>query len=413
MTIKRYLFDDLTAHLGKKEISLIVGPRQAGKTTLMRRLQDHLHKQGEKTLFLSLDFERDHPFFMSQAALIDRVRLEFGSQKGHVFIDEIQRRENAGLFLKGIYDMDLPHKFIISGSGSVELKEKIHESLAGRKRVFELNTVSLREFLQFKTGYKYEDRIGEYLKLNREEALRLLMEYMNFGGYPRVVLEETLEQKLGTIDEIYRSYIEKDIAFLLKVGRIDAFSNLMRLLAGQIGNMINVNELSSTLGISAQTVKNYLAYAEKTFVCRMTTPYFSNIRKEISKAPVVYFHDLGLRNFAARGFGRYAMFSETGFLFQNLVERLLRERMRCENSSLGYWRTKDGAEVDFVISRGTGSIPVEVKSRELRNREVGRPLRSFIGRYEPKEAWVVNLSLADEEMIGKTRVRFMPCFELV
>ena len=411
MLVKRYIFDDLKAHLLKKEMCLIVGPRQAGKTTLMRQLQDHLEAKGEKTFFLSLDFERDQPHFMSQAALIERLRLEFGKHKGYVFIDEIQRKENAGLFLKGIYDMRTPHKFILSGSGSVELKEKVHESLAGRKRVFELSTVSLKEFIQFKTGYRYEDRLEEYLKVNKNEASRFLMEYLNFGGYPRVIIEDTLDEKLKTIDEIYRSYIEKDIAYLLRVERIDAFGELMRVLAGQIGKMVNLNELSSTLGISVQTVKNYLYYAEKTFIIRRVTPFFSNLRKEISKAPVVYFNDLGLRNFAVRQFGRHVMFSETGFIFQNLVHHLLLDKTRHESSTIHYWRTKDKAEVDFVINRGDDVIPVEVKCRELKGTEIGRSLRGFISKYSPSEAWVVNLSLHDEEMIGKTKVKFIPCLE--
>jgi predicted AAA+ superfamily ATPase len=413
MPIKRYLLDDLKTHLFKKEMSLIVGPRQAGKTTLMLQLQDHLDKKGEKTVFLSLDFERDIPHFSTQSALLDRVKLEFGKHKGYVFLDEIQRKENAGLFLKGIYDMQTSYKFIISGSGSVELKEKVHESLAGRKRMFELHTVSLKELINYKTGYRYEDRLYEYFSIKKAESLRLLMEYLNFGGYPRVILEETLSEKLKTMDEIYRSYIEKDIAYLLRVERIDAFGNLIRLLAGQIGNIVNLNELSSTLGISVQTVKNYLAYAEKTFIVNRLTPFYRNIRKELSKSPVVYFNDLGMRNFGIGQFGRNMMFSEIGFLFQNLVYGLLLEKIKDEGSSLHFWRTKDRAEVDFVINRGREVIPIEVKCREMKDKVVARSLKGFISRYKPKEAWVVNISLKDEEIIEKTKVKFIPVFKLL
>jgi hypothetical protein len=102
MLIKREISKDLKAHLPKKEMCLLVGPRQAGKTTLMRQLQDQLETKGEKTIFLSLDFERDQPHLKSQTSLIERLRLEFGKEKGYVFIDEIQRKENAGLFFKGI-----------------------------------------------------------------------------------------------------------------------------------------------------------------------------------------------------------------------------------------------------------------------------------------------------------------------
>jgi len=413
MPIKRYIFDELKGHLSKKEMSLIVGPRQAGKTTLMMQLKDHLEKKGEQTLFLSLDFERDMPHFATQSALLNRIRLELGSRRGFVFIDEIQRKENAGLFLKGIYDMQMPYKLIISGSGSVELKEKIHESLAGRKRVFELNTVSLSEFIDFKTGYKYAGKLDRYFRVNKAESMSFLAEYLNFGGYPRVIVEETRNEKLRIIDEIYRSYIEKDIAFLLRVERIDAFGNLIRLLAGQAGNLINLNELSSTLGISVQTVKNYIAYAEKTFIVKRITPFFRNIRKEISKSPMIYFNDIGLRNFSMDKFGRYAMFSEMGFAFQNLVQDILQDKIRYEGSALHFWRTKDRAEVDFIIGSGDEALPVEVTCKELKDKSIGRSLKSFINEYNSKEAWVINLGLKDEVKVSGTLVRFMTIFDLL
>jgi hypothetical protein len=413
MPIKRNLLKELQDHLPKKEMTLLVGPRQAGKTTLMLHLQDDLQKKGEKTLFLSLDYERDQPHFVDQDALLSRLRLEFGGRKGYVFIDEIQRKENAGIFLKGLYDMRTPYKFILSGSGSVELKEKVHESLAGRKRMFELSTVTLAEFVNYRTAYNYQDRLADYFRIKKSEAHGLLLEYLNFGGYPRVVLEDTAKEKSAVIDEIYRSYIEKDIAFLLRVERIDAFGNLIRMLADRIGSLVNLNELSATLGISVQTVKNYLSYAEKTFIVRRVTPWFKNLRSEISKSPVTYFNDLGLRNFALRRFGRHEALHEAGFLFQNLIHQLLVEKTREEGGSVHFWRTKDRAEVDFVITTGAGVIPVEVKCREMKSGEIGRSLRGFVAKYKPKEAWVVSLGRHEDEKLEKTRVRFMPFYELV
>ncbi|GAB4488139.1 MAG: ATP-binding protein [Thermodesulfovibrionales bacterium] len=413
MPIQRNLLKELQAHLSKKEMTLLVGPRQAGKTTLMLHLQEDLQKKREKTLFLSLDYERDQPHFTDQEALLSRLRLEFGSKKGYVFIDEIQRKENAGIFLKGLYDMRTPYKFILSGSGSVELKEKVHESLAGRKRMFELSTLTLAEFVNYRTAYKYHDRLADYFRIKKSGAQGLLMEYLNFGGYPRVVLEDTAKEKSAIIDEIYRSYIEKDIAFLLRVERIGAFGNLIRMLADQIGAMVNLNELSSTAGISVQTVKNYLSYAEKTFIVRRVAPWFKNLRSEISKSPVIYFNDLGLRNFALRRFGGYTALHETGFLFQNLVHQLLLDRTRREGGTVHFWRTKDRAEVDFVINSSDGIIPVEVKCREMKGGEIGRSLRGFIAKYRPKEAWIVSLGAHEDERLDKTRVRFVPFYELL
>jgi predicted AAA+ superfamily ATPase len=139
MLIKRRIFEDLKAHLSQKEITLITGPRQAGKTTLMMLLKEHVEAGEKSTLAFNLDIESDRRAFESQESLLRKIQLELGASGGFVFIDEIQRKENAGLFLKGLYDMNLPYKFIVSGSGSLELKEKIHESLAGRKRIFEPN----------------------------------------------------------------------------------------------------------------------------------------------------------------------------------------------------------------------------------------------------------------------------------
>ena len=278
--IKRRLFDDLKAHLDQKEISLIVGPRQAGKTTLMVMLKKHLESQRKKTLYLNFDIEADQQFFTSQQNLVQKISLEIGKDGGYVFLDEIQRKKDAGLFLKGIYDMNLPYKFIVSGSGSLELKERIHESLAGRKRVFTLPTVSFLEFVNYKTEYKYENRPSEFFTLEVNAIQRLLEEYLMFGGYPKVILQETADAKRKAISELYQSYIERDITTLLNVKKTAHFSALVRLLASQIGNLVNVAELASTLGISVKTVGNYLWYLEKTFLVDRISPYFKSIRKE-------------------------------------------------------------------------------------------------------------------------------------
>src|SRR3990167_2807810 len=263
--IKRQLFRELEKHLSSKEISLIVGPRQAGKTTLMKLLKEKLEKDGKRIVFLNLDIESDKEYFSSQDNLINKIRLEIGA-KGYVFLDEIQRKENAGLFLKGIYDMDLPYKFIVSGSGSVDLKEKIHESLAGRKRVFELSTVNFTEFVNYKTDYKYEGKLADFFSVNQSQTQRFLEEYLSFGGYPRVVLEETTEEKRRIIAELYQSYLERDIVNLLGVQKSESFTALVRLMASQVGQLINVSELSNTLGINTSTVNDYLWYMQKTFL---------------------------------------------------------------------------------------------------------------------------------------------------
>lgn len=410
--IKRALFDPIKKHLSSEEITLIAGPRQAGKTTLMKQLQAELESQGEKTIFLSLDFNKDQPAFTSQDHLIQRIALEKGTGKVYVFIDEIQQKENAGLFLKGLYDMHLPYKFIVSGSGSVELKEKIHESLPGRKRLFELTPLSFEEFISYKTGYKYTGNSGElivkleYFDVYHEQARDYLQEYLNYGGYPKVVLAQTNEEKHAVIADIYRSYLEKDIAILLHIQKSESLTSLVKILASQAGNLVNVAELSSTIGIAVQTVRNYLWYLEKTYITGRVTPYFKNVRKEITKASIYYFVDLGLKNYALGQFGN----ATSGFLFQNFVFNCLRQRIGFTSTTIHFWRTQDKAEVDFVLNTGQSVIPIEVKYSNLKTAETTRSFKSFLTKYKPTKAYIIHLGGSFESEFEETKIYFIPFF---
>jgi predicted AAA+ superfamily ATPase len=409
--IKRELLSELIEHLEQKEISLIVGPRQAGKTTLMNLLKEVVTKKGKKSLYLNLDIEADKQYFVSQEQLLRKIRLDVGDT-GYLFIDEIQRKENAGLFLKGLFDRNLPYKLIVSGSGSVELKEKIHESLAGRKRMFELSTLSWTEFVNFKTKYQYEDRLLEFFSLEVEKTQVLLEEYMSFGGYPRVVLEDRIQEKRKIMAELYQSYLVKDIVELLGVQKSNSFTALVRIMASQIGQMVNINELSSTLGIHKTTINQYLWYMEQTFLIEKVTPFFKNIRKEITKAPIYYFTDLGMRNYALGIFGNSIPMSEPGFLFQNFVFEIIKQLTRNSSMQIHYWRTMNKAEVDFVIDKVTDTIPVEVKYQNLTKPNLARSFQSFISNYQPKKAFVIHMGKETHVIENKTEVELMPFFKL-
>lgn len=409
--IKRKLLSAIRDHLRQKEITIIVGPRQAGKTTVMKVLQQEIEREGKKTLFLNLDLESDQPHLASQSSLLRKIELEFGKQKGFVFIDEIQRKENASLFLKGLYDMNLPYHFVVSGSGSMDLKEKIHESLAGRKRIFELLTLSFEEFVQYKTRYAYEDRLEIFFRTEQEKSLQLLEEYLSFGGYPKIVLEESLSEKMALMNEIFRSYIERDVDHLLRIRKSDDFSRLVKLMASQIGQLTNVAELSRTLGLSQPTIKEYLWILEKTFIIHRVTPSFTNVRKEITKSPLYYFSDLGFRNFALGLFGGVEDSAKKGFLFQNFVYRILHQEFVHDPSQIHFWRTKHGSEVDFVVSHGNKLLPIEVKYSLMRKPEVNRSLRSFLEDMKPKKAIIVNLSGKKTKVKrGKSEVVLWPYF---
>lgn len=413
MLIKRVLFNDLKAHLPKKEISLIVGPRQSGKTTLMMLLREHVQSQGKKAITFNLDIESDHQFFGSQENLLRKITLELGQTGGCVFIDEIQRKEDAGLFLKGLYDMNLPYKFIVSGSGSLELKEKIHESLAGRKRIFELNTLNLIEFTNYKTDYKYEQNLLEFFEVEKQKTQNLLEEYMGFGGYPRVVLEEDVHEKRKLIAELYQSYLERDIAFLLGVQKTERFTALTRLMASQVGQLATISEIANTLNINTATVNNYLWYMEKTFLLHKVTPYFKNMRKELTKTPVFYFYDLGMRNYALGAYGTPVSPPESGFLFQNFIYNLLREKVEDTSNQVHHWRTTDKAEVDFVLDKNREIIPIEIKYRTLNTPETTRSFQSFVSAYHPARGYIIHLGSAMQKTLNSTQVYFMNWSQLM
>jgi predicted AAA+ superfamily ATPase len=411
--IKRDILRDLRQDLEKKEIAFLIGPRQSGKTTLMKVLQEELQKKGERTLFLSLDFEYDREYFLSQQSLIKKIELELGKKRGIVFIDEIQRKEDAGLFMKGIHDLGLPFKFIVSGSGSVDLKAKIKESMVGRKRVYELYPVSLIEFVNFKTDYRYEGNLLDFFSSEKTKLNQLLSEYLNFGGYPRVILETELRDKIRTIDEIYQGYMEKDITYLLRVEKIEAFSSLIKLLADQVGKLINFSELSNTLGLSLQTLKNYLWYAENTFILQRIAPYFRNVRKEISKSPTVYFYDTGLRNYSLGIFGRILRQDDLGFVFQNLVFLVLLEKIRWSSAGIRYWRSKSGSEIDFVIDLGKKFIPIEVKYKEFSQPIIPRSFHGFIEKYQPERCMVLNKNLKTTINFKGSEVLFLTIWDFI
>jgi len=411
--IKRTIYPKLLDHLEKPEITILIGSRQAGKTTLMELLKAELQTRGEETISFNLDREEDEFYFKSQIALVDKLRLNFGDKKGYVFIDEIQRLENAGLFLKGIYDRKLPYKFVVTGSGSLELKEKIHESLAGRKQMFEISTLSLEEFVNFKTNYKYENKLNEFFRIETQLSNSLLKEYLLWGGYPRVVLAQKESDKIAVVSDIYHSYLEKDIKQLLGITKGEEFTKLLMILADQIGKVANVSEISSTLGIDRETTKKYLWLLKKTFIIGEVRPFYKNLRKELTKRSVFYFNDLGMRNYILNRLDQKNLEIDGGFLFQNLVYFFLKEIIVLESSKVNYWRTMDGAEVDFVINSGAGVWPIEIKYSNLKEIKVTRSMNSFIDAYHPKKMTIINLVLNKKEKINNVEFEALPLGELI
>lgn len=412
--IPRRLYFPLKAHLGSPEISLVLGPRQSGKTTLIEKLQADLRVQGKPTVFLNLDIIEDRHWFESQHALLELIENRVGRGKAYVFIDEISRLENAGLFLKGLYDLKSGHKFVVTGSGSLELRSDIVEPLTGRKQLFYCLPLSFTEFAAYKLDLTEADFSAEYSRVTRELIIqplkrqRLVDEYQNFGGYPAVVTAPTEDEKTRILREIYLSYLETDIGLLLQVEKPRAFENLVKMLAHQVGNLVNRAELSATLGVSQKTIERYLYLLEKTFVIDIVRPFYRNARKELVKSPKVYFVDLGFL-YMAQGILPSIQRRPAGNVFENACYLRLKELDFVKPPQ--FWRTKSGAEVDFVVvSPQTGQlIPVEVKSSPKQT--LGKSLISFIKTYQPQRGYIYfpgGERKGAAKIYGKTNIGFCP-----
>ena len=394
-----------------KEVTVLTGARQVGKTTVIKEVIAKLRSKGEKVLYFNLDIEQDSVFFDSQQVLLNKIQLECSNSKAYIFIDEIQQKKDAGRFLKGLYDMGLPYKFVVTGSGSLELKEKISEALTGRKYVIEMPPVSFTEFVNFKTGYKYKNRIGLFFDIEKEKTNLFLNEYLMFGGYPAIVTADNKVRKTELMNEIFKSYITKDISYLLGIRAPDKFVKLIQILSTYTGSLINFTNLSNETGLKTDTLKTYLWYAEQTFIINTVKPYFTNAKKEITKSPVVYFNDTGMCNYSSGRYGSFVI-DKDGFIFQNFVYSVLKSIVTEGLSSINYWRTKDNAEVDFIVHAGETPIPVEVKYSNLKKPSVSRSFRNFIKKYSPKTGIIVNTGLEDKIKIGETTVLFVPYWKL-
>ena len=409
--IKRHNYNIILDSLKKKEIGILIGARQVGKTTLLQEILKNLSHANQQVLYFNLDIENDARFFDSQQKLLSRIQLEFGNNPAYIFIDEIQQKQDAGRFLKGLYDMNLPYKFLVTGSGSLELKEKVGEALTGRKQLINMDTVNFKEFVDYKCNYKYSNRLEAFFTLETEKTQSFLNEYLVYGGYPKIVTSKVISDKKDIMNEVFSSYLSKDISYLLGVRSTDKFVKMIKLLAVQSGGLLNYSQLASDTGVSVDTLKNYLWYAEQTFIISIIKPYFTNAKKELTKSPIVYFNDIGMLNFATGRMGQIENIN--GFVFQNFVFNLLRQRYESPTTPINHWRTKDKAEVDFIIHSEGEIIPVEVKYSDLKKTSVTRSFRSFLKKYQPKRAMIVNLSFKENIIIENTEVQFIPYWELV
>ena len=415
ININRNILPDIINWLTEKEIIVLLGARQVGKTTIIFQLIKHILLQTASLFiekneihYLNLDFPQDKKKFSDDYI----IKLAAKNQKKKIiFIDEVQRQENAGLFLKYLYDLNLPIKLIVSGSSALELKSKVSEALTGRKIIFNISPFSIPEIKDFimhtekittpGTGFSYKDNESSEAELFKK-AFEVYTEY---GSYPSIVTTAESEKKLIRLKEIFTSYMEKDIKKFLEVKNENAFARLITLLSASSGSLTNMSEISNTLSIHQVTLDNYFYYLEQTFIIDRIRPFFKNIRKEIIKSPKIYFNDIGFRNFAINNFNKLDIREDKGFVFENFVYLVLKEKLG-NSSKINFWRTKAGAEVDFVILKDLKPIAIEAKAKYFNKPAVTLSMRSFINTYKPDTAFVINFNLNEEIKINGCLVRF-------
>lgn len=410
MYIKRKLEVTILEQLNSREILAIVGPRQAGKTTMLKQIQSSLNN----AIFLTFEDREDLELFDQD---VKNFAIKYSGYK-YIFIDEFQYSKNGGKNLKFIYDLYPEIKIIISGSSAIDLTVRAIKFLVGRVFVFNLYQLDFEEFLSFKNDglakiYKeikkgFNPLSGKTVELNIAETIniqlvKMLEEFILWGGYPRVVSADSIKEKQLILKNIYNTYFLRDIRDVL--GLIDDFKlvKLIKALAIQIGQLVEYNELRLLTDYDYVSLKKYLNILEKTFICQTVRPFFKNKRTEIVKNPKIYFFDSGLRNYVINDFNSLSNRVDKGFLYENFIFNQLNK----QEIAVNFWRTKSKAEVDFVVNINNQLIPIESKSG-LGEVKVSKSFNSFLEQYKPEQGWILNNGSIGKKEFNGVIVYFLP-----
>jgi predicted AAA+ superfamily ATPase len=356
-----------------------------GKTTLLKELARRLivaqETLPERIFYFDLDTMDCLDLLSSPRALMDFCNLSVTSPIDqpltYLLLDEVQRLKEPGLFLKTLYDLELPLRVTVTGSSSLDLRTRVRQSLVGRSTSLHLWPLTPPE-----------------LPMERP--------YLNWGGFPEVVLAPDDLRRREYLADMWAAYVDRELGGFLHLQKTDRFRDFAVLLADQVGQMVNLNEMASTLTLSRDTLVRYLSYLEDTFLIRVLRPFIGNRRGELTKMPKVFFTDLGLLNLLSGATGGDSS-RQTGPRLENAVEIILRSLP----GDLYFWRTDRGAEVDFIRRSGNQLLPVEVKAGAIKQARVSRGYRNFIKTYEPPVGWIINGSLNQETVLEKTRLLFM------
>ena len=368
--ITRELYAPICDAMANDLTLVIVGARQTGKTTILRQLYKDCQQQGNTAYFINLE-RLDYLALLNHSPenIFSIVPLPPEGRRTTVFIDEVQYLDNPSNFLKLLFDEYRNRlKLVVTGSSAFYIDQKFTDSLAGRKRLFHLPTLSFSEFLLFKQRDDLANllplrfspdnfaRMSRLPLMQRDELVRFFNEFSRFGGYPAVVLAIDEAEKLLILEDLVNSSVKKDI---LESGirHPEPYFMMLKMLAAQVGSLVNRNELSKAIGVSVQAIDNYLYVLQKSFHAVLIKPFHTNVRKELTKMPKLYFADMGMLNYLVGDFRDFSLRSNRGAFLENLCFKQLCAHF--SNDVISFWRTQDKTELDFVV---TGQHGFEVKS---------------------------------------------------
>ena len=348
MLYPRDILPKIKKVINREELIILMGARQVGKTSLLILLKDYLGKQGKDSYYFNLenreylDLLNEHPYNIFEF-------LPKSKTKQFVFIDEIQYLDDPTNFLKLLYDEkrnDL--KIIASGSSSFYIDKKFKDSLVGRKFLFEIYSLNFDEYIRFNNQDNLLKLKNKKLTiLQKKKILSLWDNYLLYGSYPKIALTADNYVKKILLEEIGTSYIKKDVEEA-GIKNVDKYFALLKIIAGQSGQLLNSKELANTLNVAHKTIEEYLYVMKKSYQISVIKPFYENIRKELTKMPKVYLNDTGLRNFFLNNYDDIKKRDDKGSYLENLVFR----ELLLENGSLEkikFWRTQDKKEIDFIV----------------------------------------------------------------
>lgn len=388
---RRLVIDQILPFLPTRDIIVLHGARQVGKTSILAYLKNLLDDKKEATIYLDLEdlrlariLDGGVDTFLNYLAEegFDLPKLRAADDKLFVFIDEIQYLAQPSSFLKLIADHQPGLKLIVSGSSSFDIKNKFKNSLVGRTIEFVIYSLSFAEFLLFK---KYPYQPGRvFTDKKTDELLSLYREYVLSGGYPKITLTGAKTMKEKYLQQIIDTYIRKDIRDLAEIRDIQKFNQLLEILAAQSGQILNISELAATCGLARQTIVHYLFLLEQTYIIRLVRPFSRNLRTEISKNPKIFFLDTGLMQML---WLKQLPKQVLGQVLETSVFVELVKKYGPEN--VFFWRTKDKKEIDFILRTPKGILPIEVKSDFARFQSAA--VSGFASKYKTTKYKVVGL----------------------